>query len=197
MECRQPPRPRTPNLKRLQAVKGFGRGLLMANEGICTHPITPLTIHMTRTGYVIIRACFYQENKDKISYLVYLRGDSRIQWDCGCEGVSRGDGIVAQSLSHVHALVPPWTGARQADPSSTVSWISLRFMPIKSAMLYNHLILCSPHTPSWTTALLWRKGLRHPMSLRALLCRTSQNGRVIVKRSDKAGSTGEGNGSPL
>lgn len=44
----------------------------MGNEGIWTHPITPLTIHVTRTSYVIIRACFCQENKDKISYLVYL-----------------------------------------------------------------------------------------------------------------------------
>lgn len=51
----------------------------MGNEGIWTHPITPLTIHVTRTSYVIIRACFCQENKDKISYLVYLGGDSRIQ----------------------------------------------------------------------------------------------------------------------
>ena len=116
----------------------------MANEGICAHPITPSTIHATRTRSVITRACFCQDNKDKISCLVYLRGDSRVQGDCGCEGVSRGNGTVAQSLSHARALVPPWTGARQAAPSSTVSWISRKFMPIKSAMLSHHLILCRP-----------------------------------------------------
>ena len=35
------------------------------------------------------------------------------------------------------------------------------------------------------------------MKLRAMLCRATQDGRVIVESPDKMGSTGEGNGKPL
>ena len=40
--------------------------------------------------------------------------------------------------------VTPWTEARQAPLSSTVSWSLLKFMSIESVMLSNHLILCHP-----------------------------------------------------
>ena len=36
----------------------------------------------------------------------------------------------------------PWTVARQAPLSSTISWSLLKFMSIESVMLSNHLILC-------------------------------------------------------
>ena len=36
----------------------------------------------------------------------------------------------------------PWTAARRASLSFTVSWSLLRFMSIESVMLSNHLILC-------------------------------------------------------
>ena len=38
----------------------------------------------------------------------------------------------------------PWTAARQAPLSSTVSWSLLRFMSIELLMLCNHFILCLP-----------------------------------------------------
>ena len=38
----------------------------------------------------------------------------------------------------------PWTAAHQAFLSFTNSWSLLRFMCIKSAMPFNHLILCRP-----------------------------------------------------
>ena len=41
-------------------------------------------------------------------------------------------------------LVTPWTVARQAPLSSTVSQSLLKFMSIESVMLSNHLILCLP-----------------------------------------------------
>ena len=44
------------------------------------------------------------------------------------------------SLSHVWLFVTPWTAARQAPLSSTVSWNSLKFMFIESVMLSNRLI---------------------------------------------------------
>ena len=38
----------------------------------------------------------------------------------------------------------PWTAARQAPLSSTVSWSLLRFMSIESVVLSNHRNLCRP-----------------------------------------------------
>ena len=38
----------------------------------------------------------------------------------------------------------PWTAARQAPLSFSISQSLLRFMPIESVMLSNHLILCYP-----------------------------------------------------
>ena len=38
----------------------------------------------------------------------------------------------------------PWTAARQASLSFTISQILLKFISIESVMLSNHLILCSP-----------------------------------------------------
>ena len=41
-------------------------------------------------------------------------------------------------------LCDPWTAARQASLSFTISWSSLRLMSLESAMPSNHLILCHP-----------------------------------------------------
>ena len=50
--------------------------------------------------------------------------------------------VVVQSLRRVQLFATPWTAAHQAPLSFTVSWSLLRFMPIESVMLSNHLILC-------------------------------------------------------
>ena len=52
--------------------------------------------------------------------------------------------IVAQSLSHVWLFAIPWTAARQASPSFTVSWSLLKLMSVESVMPSNYLILCHP-----------------------------------------------------
>ena len=49
-----------------------------------------------------------------------------------------------QSLSHVRLFVTPWTAACQASLSITNSYSVLKFMPIKSVMPSNHLILWHP-----------------------------------------------------
>ena len=49
--------------------------------------------------------------------------------------------LVAKSLV---SLSNPWTAARQAPLSSTISWSLLRFICIESMMLSNYLILCYP-----------------------------------------------------
>ena len=51
---------------------------------------------------------------------------------------------VAQSLSCVWLFVTPWTAARQASLSFTISQSLLKLMSMESVMPSNHLILCRP-----------------------------------------------------
>ena len=48
--------------------------------------------------------------------------------------------IVAQLLSHVRLFETPWTAARQASLSFTISWNFLKFMSVKLVILSNHFI---------------------------------------------------------
>ena len=50
--------------------------------------------------------------------------------------------FVFQFLSHIWLFATPWTAARQAPKSSTISWILLKFMSIEPVMLSNYIILC-------------------------------------------------------
>ena len=50
--------------------------------------------------------------------------------------------VVVQSLSRIWFFATPWTSARQASLSFTISWSLLKFMSIELVKLYNHLILC-------------------------------------------------------
>ena len=52
--------------------------------------------------------------------------------------------VVVQSLSHVQLFAAPWTAARQASLSFTISRSLLKLMSIESMMPSNHLILCRP-----------------------------------------------------
>ena len=52
--------------------------------------------------------------------------------------------VVVQPLSLVRLFVTPWTAARQASLSFTLSWSLLKLMSIELMMLSNHLILCHP-----------------------------------------------------
>ena len=51
---------------------------------------------------------------------------------------------VVYLLSCVQFFAAPWTAARQAPLSSTISWSLLKFMSIESVIPSNHLILCYP-----------------------------------------------------
>ena len=51
---------------------------------------------------------------------------------------------VVQSLSCVWLFVTPWTAARQASLSFTISWSLLKLMFIEFMILSSHLILCHP-----------------------------------------------------
>ena len=52
--------------------------------------------------------------------------------------------VVVQSLSRVWLFVTPWTVARQASLSFTISWSLLKLMSTESVMPSNLLILCHP-----------------------------------------------------
>ena len=54
------------------------------------------------------------------------------------------DHSVVQLLSRLQLFVTPWTAARQASLSFTISWSLLTLKSIKSMMPSNHLILCRP-----------------------------------------------------
>ena len=51
---------------------------------------------------------------------------------------------VVQSLSRVQLFATPWTAARQASLSFTMSWSLLKLMSILLMIPSNHLILCCP-----------------------------------------------------
>ena len=52
--------------------------------------------------------------------------------------------VVVQSLSRVQLFAIPWTAARQASLSFTISWSLLKVMSIELVMPSNHLILYHP-----------------------------------------------------
>ena len=52
--------------------------------------------------------------------------------------------VVVQSPSRIRLFVTPWTAARQASLSLTISCSLPKFMSIESVTPSNHLILCCP-----------------------------------------------------
>ena len=52
--------------------------------------------------------------------------------------------VVVQSLNHVRLFATPWTAARWAFLSFTISQSLLKFMSIELVMPSNHFILCCP-----------------------------------------------------
>ena len=52
--------------------------------------------------------------------------------------------IVVPLLSRVQLFVTPWTAARQASLSFTISWSLLKLISIESVMQSNRLIICHP-----------------------------------------------------
>jgi len=52
--------------------------------------------------------------------------------------------VAVQLLSHVQLFVTPWTAARQASLSFTISQSLPKFMSIELVRPSNHLILCFP-----------------------------------------------------
>ena len=52
--------------------------------------------------------------------------------------------VIVQLLGHIQLFETPWTAARQATLSFTISWSLLKLLYIESVMPSTHLILCPP-----------------------------------------------------
>ena len=52
--------------------------------------------------------------------------------------------FVFKLLSHAQPFATPWTAARQASLSFTISQSLLKLMSVESVMPFNHLVLCCP-----------------------------------------------------
>ena len=75
---------------------------------------------------------------------VLARGCQRLKKRWGLVFYILLHNVAGQLLSCVWLFATPWTAARQASLSITVSWSLLRFMSIELMMPSNHLILCHP-----------------------------------------------------
>ena len=74
--------------------------------------------------------------------------------------------VVVQLLSHVQIFVTPWTAARQAPLSSTVSWSLLEFMSVESvailssAIPFSFYLQSSPASGSFPISQLFVSGAK-------------------------------------
>ena len=76
----------------------------------------------------------------------FCRGSSQLR-DQNCMSCITGTlftTVAVQSLSPVQLFVTPWTAARQASLSFTLSLSLLKLMSMESMMTSNYLILCHP-----------------------------------------------------
>ena len=80
-----------------------------------------------------------------------FQGPGPWSWHCSCPGYkinlwfilnfSEIPSVVVQLLSHVRLFVTPWTAARQASLSFTISRCLLKLMSIELVIPSNHLVL--------------------------------------------------------
>ena len=89
----------------------------------------------------------------------------------------------------LHIILGTYIDLRNS--SFTVLYLSLLSSPSEGRQTENHNHRKLTNLIPWTTAL------SSSMKLRAMPCRATQDGRVMVESSDKMWSTGEGNGKPL
>ena len=79
-----------------------------------------------------------------VSWLRALKWNSRIIFVVIVVAAVTAVVVVVQSLSCVQIFAAPWTAARQASLSFTISQSLLKLKSTESVMPSNHLILCCP-----------------------------------------------------
>ena len=83
-------------------------------------------------GHFLLQGIFLMQGLD-------LRLLCLLDWQVGSLPL-----LLAHSLSHVQLFVTPWTAARQASLSSTISRSLLKLMSVESVIPSNYLILSHP-----------------------------------------------------
>ena len=87
----------------------------------------------------------FQVSHGSTQSLGYAEAKTRHPPHAWSEFLPRRISVVAvQSLGRVQLFATPWTAARQASLSITISRSLLKLMSIESVMPPNHLILCRP-----------------------------------------------------
>ena len=81
--------------------------------------------------FLIMRICKFAE---QITLLLFPVNFTLLSWSL----------VIVQLLSHVPLFATPWTAARQASLSFTISWSLIKLMSMESVMPSNHPILCRP-----------------------------------------------------
>ena len=95
----------------------------------------------------------------------------------------------------------PW-GRKESDMTEQFHFTSLQSLPSGSfhSLLSSYIrgkIEWNHNQRQLTKLITWITALSNSMKLWAILCRATQDGRVMVDSSDKKWSIGEGNGKPL
>ena len=106
-----------------------------------------------------------------------VRWHHRYEFEC-TRGVGDEQGGLACCGSWDH---------KEWDMTEQLNWNKL----IRGQQIENH------NHRKLTNLITWTTTLSNSMKLKAMLCRATQDGRVMVESSDKIWPTGEGNGKPL
>ena len=102
---------------------------------------------------VILESClqrtsFFWEDLGNLSRIYKIRAENpraylhTVFWRKGC--IAKMNDVIVQLFGHVRLFATPWTAARQASLSFTISQSLLKLMCIELVMPSNHLILCCP-----------------------------------------------------
>ena len=100
--------------------------------------------------------------------------------------------VVVQSLSHVRHFVTPWTAARQASLSLTISRSLSKFVAIELVILFNDLMLChlllcllffQSFLASWSFPVSWLVTSNTRIIITIYLaCNTCQGSKEILRK---------------
>ena len=113
-------------------------------KNICVY--TFLAVHLKLTQYCYCKSIALQFKKRNIPPLMTLEQSINKHWlDLALLVLLSADmSLVVRLLSHLWLFATPWTAARQASLSLTISRSLLKLTSIELVMPFSHLILCHP-----------------------------------------------------
>ena len=113
-------------------------------KNICVY--TFLAVHLKLTQYCYCKSIALQFKKRNTPPLMTLEQSINKHWlDLALLVLLSADmSLVVRLLSHLWLFATPWTAARQASLSLTISRSLLKLTSIELVMPFSHLILCHP-----------------------------------------------------